>query len=175
MLILTGLGCGAVLTEKKREKAGKSPGTDRQNADWEKTLPGGGSSLQQPTFSMWCWASCIFFFKGKHTYKEAKFYLRSFFVILFFVFLGGEVSRQGFSVAFAACPGTSSCRPGWPWTQRDLPTSTSASQGLELKACAMIIWLKKCLKDRASSCRPGWPETFHVHKAGPASLSVCWN
>ena len=35
--------------------------------------------------------------------------------------------------SFAACLGTSSCRPGWPQTHRDLPTS--ASQVLGLKVC----------------------------------------
>ena len=42
--------------------------------------------------------------------------------------------RQGFSVVFGACPGTSSCRPGWPRTHRDPPAS--ASRVLGLKACA---------------------------------------
>ena len=45
--------------------------------------------------------------------------------------------RQGFRKnprSFGACPGTSSCRPGWPKTHRDLPASVSRVLGL--KACA---------------------------------------
>ena len=48
--------------------------------------------------------------------------------------------RQGFSVVFGACPGTSSCRPGWPRTHRDPPAF--ASQVLGLKACATTARLE---------------------------------
>ena len=51
------------------------------------------------------------------------------FPILFFF----GFSRQGFS-GFGACPGTSSCRPGWSRTHRDSPAS--ASRVLGLNACA---------------------------------------
>ena len=41
-----------------------------------------------------------------------------------------------------SCPGTSSCRPGWPWTYRDLPAS--ASRVLGLKACTTTARLLLC-------------------------------
>ena len=50
-----------------------------------------------------------------------------FYIILFHFF------ETGILCSFGACPGTSSCRPGWLHTHRDLPTS--ASQVLGLKAC----------------------------------------
>ena len=43
-------------------------------------------------------------------------------------------------------PGTSSCRPGWPQTHRDLPAS--ASWVLGLKMCATTTQLKLLLIDR---------------------------
>ena len=53
-------------------------------------------------------------------------------VFLFlFVWLVG-LSRQGFAITLD-CPGTISCRPGWPQTHRDPPAS--ASQVLGLKVC----------------------------------------
>ena len=46
---------------------------------------------------------------------------------------------MGFLCSFGACPGTSSCRPDWPWTHRDL--SGSASWVLGLKSCATTAQL----------------------------------
>ena len=58
-----------------------------------------------------------------------------YFDSIFFFFL---FFKTGFLCGFGACPGTSSCRPGWPRTHRDLPAS--ASQVLGLKACATTAW-----------------------------------
>ena len=48
--------------------------------------------------------------------------------------------KTGFLYSFGACPGTSSCTPGWPRTHREPPAS--ASQVLLLKACATTAQLK---------------------------------
>ena len=60
---------------------------------------------------------------------------------LFFFLFG--FSRQGFSVALGACPGTSSCRPGWSGTHRDPPPS--ASWVLGLKACTTTALLRQAI------------------------------
>ena len=48
--------------------------------------------------------------------------------------------ETGFLCGLGACPGTSSCRPGWSQTHKDLPVS--ASQVLGLKACATTARLR---------------------------------
>ena len=58
--------------------------------------------------------------------SQTFFYFFYFFYFLFF--------ESGFLCGFGACPGTSSCRPGWPRTHKDPPAS--ASRVLGLKACA---------------------------------------
>ena len=60
--------------------------------------------------------------KGRDYPPTAFPFLKKFFIFL----------RQGFSVA-GACPGTNSCRPGWPQTHRDPPAS--APWVLGLMAC----------------------------------------
>ena len=67
------------------------------------------------------------------------FWFFSFWFCLFdwlFCFL---FFKTEFLCSFEVCPGTSSCRPGWSWTHRDLPTS--ASRVLGLKACATTTQL----------------------------------
>ena len=62
----------------------------------------------------------------------------------FFLFVGFVLFcfvlfiETGFLFGFGAYPGTSSCRPGWSRTHKDLPAS--ASRGLGLKACATTSW-----------------------------------
>ena len=51
----------------------------------------------------------------------------------FFLFL-----RQGVSVAFGSCPGTSSCRPCWPQTHKYLPASASLVLGPIL---TVAVWV----------------------------------
>ena len=51
--------------------------------------------------------------------------------------------KTGFLCSFRACPGTRSCRSGWPPTHKDLPAS--ASRVLGLKVYAITIWLNTWL------------------------------
>ena len=69
---------------------------------------------------------------------------RFFCLFLFFVcFCFILFFETGFLCSFGACPGTSSCRPGWPRTHRDLPASAS-----------LVLGVKKCITTAQRSCHP---------------------
>ncbi|CAO2628442.1 hypothetical protein LEMLEM_LOCUS20001, partial [Lemmus lemmus] len=64
-----------------------------------------------------------------------------------------------FFCSFGTCPGTSSCRPCWPQTHRELPASSSGikvpetmpNMGLYLTG----YWLKEFPQQRYKSCWKG--------------------
>ena len=68
---------------------------------------------------------------------ENYLYIILFFCCLFLFF------KTGFLCTFGACPGTSSCRPGWPWTQRS----------------ACLCLLSAGIKD---ICHFPWPGTWFL-------------
>ncbi|ERE75821.1 target of Nesh-SH3-like isoform 2 [Cricetulus griseus] len=57
------------------------------------------------------------------------------------------VKLIGFLCGFGGCPGTSSCRPGWSQTHRDLPASASRVLGL---------WLQTFNKDMSKLFNPNF-------------------
>ena len=50
--------------------------------------------------------------------------------------------EAGFIYSCGTCPGTSSCRPGWPQTHRNLPASASCVLGLKACSTTTPAWIQ---------------------------------